>query len=379
MRQPTVFPTLPAFAALTLALALTACARRPNTSENATSPTVNQAAETAAETTANDTTPDLRCSICFAHNYQRRGAHGYGTDASAQTLDTLRSIGTRAVSLTPFLFMATTTGTTFRRADTLPGGERADRVRAEAAQAQQRGMMVMIKPHIWIGNGWRGNIDPDPAQGGWDAWFAGYREMILEWAVLAQDVEAEWFVIGVELVSSTAQHDAEWRALIADIRAVYDGQITYAANWDEAENVTFWDALDAVGVQMFAPLVEPGEAATPTSLREGANAWLQHYIALLQPGQPLILTEVGYLNRPNAAVRPYEWPDSRTEAATTAGDQAQAEAYRAVLDTFGTHDRVDAIYWWKVFTDPNSTEEGPVGFSPIGKPAEAVLREACAP
>jgi hypothetical protein len=49
-----------------------------------------------------------------------------------------------------------------------------------------------------------------------------------------------------------------------------------------------------------------------------------------------------------------------------------------MVNTFGQSEHVEQIYWWKWFTNPATNEEGPVGFSPRGKPAEAVLRDACA-
>ena len=57
----------------------------------------------------------------------------------------------------------------------------------------------------------------------------------------------------------------------------------------------------------------------------------------------------------------------------------QEIGYRAILKTFGRSARVQAIYWWKWFTDPDTREEWPVGYSPRGKPAGQVLRRACAP
>lgn len=45
------------------------------------------------------------------------------------------------------------------------------------------------------------------------------------------------------------------RRLIRQIRRVYHGPLTYAANWSgEYKQIRFWDALDYVGIQAYFPL-----------------------------------------------------------------------------------------------------------------------------
>lgn len=334
------------------------------------SSTVRPAAAEASPATA------AACGICFAHSYQSRGSRGYGTSASAETLDRIAELGVRSISLTPFGYQ-TLTGTTIRSSENLPGGETSNAMGVEVVRCHERDITVMVKPHLWVTAGWRGELAPDPAAGGWDAWFEAYTSFIVEWARFAEEADADWFVVGVELKTASTRTD-DWREVIRRVREVYDGRLTYAANWDEVEQVEFWDALDAVGVQMFAPLATEGESPTRESVRTAAERWLERFRAVSSAVErPIILTEAGVINRADALVRPYVWPNNPREARTELGDQHQEWAYLALTETFGAADDVLEIYWWKVLTDPDTREEGPVGFSPLGKPAADVISSVC--
>lgn len=319
------------------------------------------------------------CGICFAHTHQNGGDRGYGSETSGQTLDELQKMGITHISITPFAWMASVTSSEVLWSRTGKGGSETDeRLKQVAKQAGDRKIKVMLKPHIWIRHGaWRGEINPDAATGGWPAWFASYKSYILSQAALAQKMGAEWFVIGVELSSSALAHPESWRDIITDVRLLYKGKLIYAANWDTAEKISFWDALDGVGVQMFAPL---SQEQTPTldQLKTGAQSWLNRYRAVAQKAKlPLLLTEVGYINRVGTSQEPYLWPERIEENYSPAGDEQQRLAYQAIVETFGQAQELDNAYWWKWFTDPETAEEGSVGFSPRGKPAQKVLENAC--
>ena len=368
--HPDTTPIPARWIVLALALALaTGCRGSAASPPQADSNPVPAGAETEASPTS--------CGICLAHSYQARGARGYGTNASEGSLNRLSEIGIGAISLTPFGYQNARGAVTIRSSEGFPGGENTDVMRIDAERARAHGMTVMVKPHLWITGAWRGEIVPDATLGGWEAWFVGYTEFILEWARFAEEIEADWFVVGVELKTSST-HTELWRQLIATIREVYSGQLTYAANWDEVGQIEFWSELDAVGVQMFAPLAEEGVPATAQSAREAAARWLETFWTTSNAAErPLILTEADVINHANSLVRPYEWPTNAREESTPEGELHQRWAYEAIIETFGRADDVLGIYWWKVFTDLETREEGDVGFSPLDKPAETLLREIC--
>ncbi len=320
--------------------------------------------------------PRVMRGVCLAHSYQARGAAGYGSEISAHTLDELRAVGVRWVSLTPFGFMSGLESDSVRPLFDRRGGETDARIRAEIRAAHARHLSVQLKPHIWVrGGAWRARIDPGDAAA-WSRWFASYRAWLLHYAHLAAMERVEALVVGVELSSSVAQQPELWRALIADVRRVYPGRLLYAANWDTVSSVPFWDALDAIGVQFYPPLADR-VGASLASLSERAGGALDAYAELSRSvDRPVVLTEVGYRSTSDAALRPHAWPER--DRAPSVDEAAQAQAYRALFRAVSERPFVRGVFLWKWFTDPNTQEEGPTGFSLRGKSAEAVLRSVYA-
>ena len=91
----------------------------------------------------------------------------------------------------------------------------------------------------------------------WDTWFESYRKNMILYAQLAEQNNVELLCIGTELRTSIKHQPLAWQDLIKDIKKVYFGKLTYAANWDDdIGSYTFWEALDYVGVQAYFPLTK---------------------------------------------------------------------------------------------------------------------------
>ena len=79
----------------------------------------------------------------------------------------------------------------------------------------------------------------------------------------------------ISVITSYSIHYTKLYELIGDVRRVYTGTLTYGANWgDEVEQITFWDALDLVGVSFYEPLTDAKTASVAT-LRAGAKKALE--------------------------------------------------------------------------------------------------------
>jgi hypothetical protein len=254
-------------------------------------------------------------------------------------------------------------------------GETDSGLVATARLARRRGIHVLLKPHVWV----RGS-EPDRItradDAAWERWFASYRRFIVHYAELAEAESIEALCIGTELSGSTVEREADWRRVIAAVRAVYHGRLTYAANWyQEFETIRFWDALDFVGIQAYFPLAER-EGATVEQLVAG---WRPHFEAIERvhegTGKPVVFTEVGYRSVPDAAVKPWVWPSRRGDAGETPDPAAQARAYEAFFRVFWKEPWVAGAYVWKWFPGEGTPREeaNGTGFSPRGKPAERVM------
>ena len=320
------------------------------------------------------------CGMSFAHNWQDQGRSGYGSRAARSSLRELKGIGIRWISITPFGYMRNLRSVEVRGVHQMKAGENDGRIRRTAQDARKLGLSLMLKPHIWVGGGkWRAEIAPEPRLGGWKQWFGSYETFVLSYASLAEQIGARWFVVGVELKSALPINAHRWLALIRRVRRRFSGKLTYAANWDNVSNVPFWSDLDAVGVQMFAPLRKAGQPLTAAVLAGNAAGWLARYQKTARKyGKPLLLTEAGLVNRKDGSLNPHVWPDNlRAMPSTQQGNREQLLGYQALIKTFGRAREVRAIYWWKWFSNVKTDEEGPVGYSPRKKPAESYLRRVC--
>lgn len=314
--------------------------------------------------------------ISYVHTYDRDGVRGYGSDTSRASLRELHALGANWVSLMPFGFEESLDADEVRIIGRhYSAGETDERMRRAIADAHAAGMHVLLKPHIWIRNGdWIGHADPGSPER-WEHWMESYREFALHYARIAELYGAETFAVGVELGNSEEREDF-WRALVRDVRAVYHGKLVYCANWDNVARVRWWDAVDYVGVQFYAPLASSAGAEEDEMRAKLARTLDALGAVSARVGRPVLFTEVGYKSMRGTAVRPHEWPEQLEGQPVSASVSDQARAWRVFLAGIRDRPWVEGLYVWKWFTDPTSSEEGPFGFSPRGKPAEAALRSA---
>ncbi len=242
-------------------------------------------------------------------------------------------------------------------------------------QAHDLGLKVMLKPHIWLrdrsNEKWRGAIAMQD-EDAWAQWFADYQRFILHYARLATAEQVELFCIGTELTTAAVERQAEWRRLIAQVRAHYPGSLVYAANWfEEYEHIAFWDALDYIGINAFFPL---SAASNPSleELRQNAAAVAENIALVYQrSGKPVIFTEVGFKSVRGTSVRPWKW----TRQHDVVDLEAQARCYRVIFETFWSRPWFYGMYWWKWYSDLQRGGARHTGFTPRHKPAEQILTQ----
>ena len=303
---------------------------------------------------------------------------GYGTPAYGRTLDECVAMGATWVAITPFGRVHDLTGTGVDLTFEAPFRTNREAVGRAIAMAHARGLGVMLVPHLWVESGeWRAQIDPKD-DAAWQKWAASYRAFVVTWARVAEEEHAELFSAGVELRSwVTTTHAPSFAAILRDLRATYHGLLTYSANWDDVDQAVILGALDVIGVNAFYPLAEK-EGATDETLLEGAARVREKLHALAEAWQkPVLFTEIGYTTRPDPAVRPWEWPDAMK--GVVPDQRAQARAYRALLAPLLDEPDFAGFFVWRLYSDPDDvSQEAEWGFSPRGKLAERVVRDAFA-
>ena len=316
----------------------------------------------------------------FAADGRQRGASIFGWDAvSEEGLRRLDELGVEWVAVMPFDYMRAADEPAIEHLDELPDLRRKDETMIALLRlARSQGKHVMLKPHLWIEAGWRNDLGfADEAQ--WDEWFDNYAALTLQYARVAAAGEAEIFCIGTEMIESVRNQPTRWRELIGQIREVYDGELTYAANWDaEYDEIPFWNLLDYVGVQAYFPMPTEGEITVPklrAALRPELDT-LGQFAARV--GRPVLFTEYGFRRIRGTAVAPWSWPSSVDLLRSVRCDDCQARAYGALWAEAAARPWFRGGYLWEYdfLEDDGPDAHQYYGFSPRhAPPTEAVIRK----
>jgi hypothetical protein len=252
-------------------------------------------------------------------------------------------------------------------------GETDEGLAATARLARAFGIRTLLKPHLWIAGWhdtvWTGDIKMNGEEG-WKAWFESYRRFILHYAALAEKERMEALAVGTELQGATLGHEKEWREIILEVREVYHGKLTYAANWDhEFESLPFWDALDFAGIQAYFPLSELSDPSRQ-ELLAGWKKWLpilQRVSATSH--RPVVFTEIGYKSSDRASVEPWLW-----STRDRVNLEQQARCYESMFRSVWSKPWLKGVYVWKWFPNLDTGRSAQDNnFTPQGKPAEKIL------
>ncbi|MBC8152591.1 MAG: hypothetical protein H7Z72_06740 [Bacteroidetes bacterium] len=285
----------------------------------------------------------------------------------------VRQLNAGWVALNPYAFIRKGQPDVFYNNDQQWWGERPDGVRACVQYAHKQGLKVLIKPHVWVeGQGWAGDFTLT-SEADWQRWEQTYARYVLMMAHIARETGAEMLCVGTEFRQAVKQRPAFWKRLIRDVRAVYAGKLTYAANWDEYATVPFWSQLDYIGIDAYFPL---SEQTTP-SVAELTKNWQPHADAIRKLSQrqnkPVLFTEYGYRSVDKTAGKQWELPDSWQQKAP-ANMAAQTNAYVALYQTFWQQPWFAGGFVWKWYDDPKAGGAQDSDYTPQRKPAETVIR-----
>lgn len=262
----------------------------------------------------------------------------WGSPTMAESLEELRALGVGWVSIHPYAGVRRDGSIRSTSAFELDFLERA----VELARAS--GIRLFWKPHLayWGSFDWRGSIEFGDDRNAWRRFFDGYRRFIVDQARFAAEHDVPLFSVGLEY-EATMEHEEEWREILSEIRAVYPGTITYAANWDRLDDVPFWDAVDLIGVQGYFPLSTEDDPPRE-AIDRGWDEPLRRLRELSKRhGKPVLFAEVGYDLAPSAAAEPWK---------TASRDTAETRALRrrlleVAIERLEAEPFVVGLFWWK--------------------------------
>jgi hypothetical protein len=267
------------------------------------------------------------------------------------------------VSLCGWQETAFSTEVRFADAPTVTDDEVAWAIR----EAKSLGQRVILKPILNVTDGtWRAHInffDVDvPCEPKWSDWFASYTAFIVHYARIAQDEGVEMFCVGCEMVQADRRAD-EWRALVAAVREVYTGLVTYNCDKYQESNVTWWDAVDVISSSGYYPI-------------DDWDAQLDRIEEVVRrEGRPFLLLEAGAMSTEGSQHLPNSWA---LEGAVS--QEAQRDWYEAMFSACDRRDRRDwvggwVLWDWKARLYSADTAAADPEYALYGKLAERVVAE----
>lgn len=283
--------------------------------------------------------------------------------STENALLTIRNVGANTIQIVPTWYQDHSNSSEIKEHQNRSPS--VEEIRSVIQLAQKHHFRVFLKPHVDILDG-SSRTEMNPSDR--NQWKQNYENFLLTFATVAQETGVEVLSIGTEL--KTISNDTEfWKELIHKIRTRYHGFLTYSANWDEYQNIGFWDSLDFIGIDFYFPIANRSDAdeqSMENALSSIKNN-LESFSAIHQ--KSFLMTEVGYRSTDGTTIKPYDFNSN-----PTLDLQEQADAYQAFLTVFNQDEFwVEEIAWWSL--DPllqgGSTNSG---YSPYGKPAFEVLR-----
>lgn len=217
----------------------------------------------------------------------------------------------------------------------------------------------------------------------WSQWWSNYRQFLQHYARIANEQRVEALCLGCEMNSSESFVN-EWRSTIERVRQEYDGPLTYNCNHGREMKITWWDALDFIGVSGYYPTPPPSgmskeEAALqltpkPTILAEFEKIKRELSELSEKAGKPILFIETGVTNVRGASRYPWSHPTDLTHSPID--DLEQVHYYEAMFETFWAEPWCAGFCWWDWPVNLYAKEAAPTvrSFCVYGREAEHTLR-----
>ncbi|MBQ9135130.1 MAG: 1,4-beta-xylanase, partial [Lachnospiraceae bacterium] len=189
--------------------------------------------------------------------------------------------------------------------------------------------------------------------------FASYTAFQLHYAAIAEQTGCDMFIAGCEMVQ-TERREAEWRKLIADIRTVYSGPVSYNTDKYQEHNVKWWDCVDIISSSGYYPITD------------WDNQLDRIEKVVRKFNKPFFFAECGCMSTKDSNKVPNDW--------SVKGDvdlNGQADWYNSMFTACSKRDWVGGFCLWdwgaKLYPEAKADTDGRYGV--YAKPAEKVIKE----
>ena len=295
---------------------------------------------------------------------------GYASPASLAALKRLASLSANSVAILPYGLVRETGSDEVLFVHRSARTETDEGIVRAILDARSAGLSAMVQPLLWVGGGEAVGAIAMADEKGWASWFASYRRYVVHHAVVAEAAGEALFCVGTELRKAELR-EREWRVLIGAVHLATGAPLVYAAEGAVgASRVTFWDALDAIGVDFFDPLTKAEKLKDP-GLDDAVRQAVRPIAELAgRVSKPVLFTEAGYpwvkaawgLPRGDDPKRP-------------AGGDDSARTIAAVFRVLGGEAWWKGVYWWRTSSDGRAAVPGDRGYNFLGTPAEKAIAD----
>lgn len=262
------------------------------------------------------------------------------------------------------------------------------------SEAHKYNLRVLVKPLVVCGGECLFiNIIPENIT----KWFSSYENIILNFSIMAQELEIDALSVGLELLQiSNQKYTLYWKKLINYIRlGGYSGLLTYCSIFYpvETQQIAFWDDLDFIGMDFYLPLLNITNDTSIPSQQDMArrfSGYFQYFKSWLNKqslnvtSKPVVLTEVGYPSSLAGLVIPSGNPAAQCVGNYSANFTLQDLAYQALFQALNENKGIcngTIIFWWDNpssmdFYDDRDTNNWGCSWTVRGKPAECTIAQA---
>lgn len=294
--------------------------------------------------------------------------NGYASTKATEAINKQNELGSNALALIPYSYIQNINKPAPFRFSNRAGSENDESIVHSAYEAKQKGMFTLLKPQIFVGNSWPGDIEM-LNQTDWDSFFDFYYKWIRHYAFLAEIHEMDALCIGVEFTKATLNQSDKWREMIRKTRSLFRGKLTYAANWGaEFENIDFWNELDFIGLNCYYPLSKKDNPTDEELKAKFDTIKTKINTVYSRFKKPIVFTEIGFrsINMP--------WKNPHAEGDDSYNQEHQQRCYEVVFSGIENEPWCGGILWWKFpsYLEYRGTENS--AFTPNNKMAEAAVR-----
>lgn len=290
-----------------------------------------------------------------------------------KNLSQLNTISASWVSVNPVILLRSNDPSIEYPAPKNYKGDSPKNVLRLCKKAKKEGYKVLLKPLFrvdminWAGdfllNGYLQSIFEN-----------NFKTLMIDFATIAAEEKVEMLCLGTELKAFVKFRPQFWFSLIEDIRKVYPGQLTYAANWDNIKEIPFWNEMDYIGIDAYFPLVND---QTP-SLNKLKRAWTgpKKELSKLNKifNKPILFTEYGYRSIHRTAWKQWEFENQSENSDINM--QAQINGYQAIYQSFWNEPWFAGGFIWKWYIDnPHAGGQNKSNYTPQNKPVVSVIKQ----